>query len=941
MAQIRQEINITNAVLSGGSAGANSSEIIQLDTAQYNGTVTFYFEAVGNRGGSGVNDVTITLRRNGTSTDDATLTFTTADTASTLKRSASFTPPAGVTEYLVRCSGTVSQGSASAKTARIIVIQNASPITTTETQIEVGSASNTTSLTSVPLTNPKYWKYTSANWDGSKNFYFEATFQNGTTKSAATASLQVADGTGDGFVGWADVASSPITTTSITPVRIRSAPLTLTAGRNYRVAIKSSSTKETVTIYNAKIIVGQADIKTGLQLYYALDEAGSALTAIDDMNNAQATVAGVTWQAGKINNGCKFPGTNNNIGTITNTLPNFANITLSVWVKATNTGQTSKYIIRDYGGGTDWAFHLGQDTTNVYTCGVHYGSTYKEVVSTTAVTTASFVHLAMTFDGRYIRIWVNGVNETTFDNGSVAVVDSANKTFYLGCLNPTTQTTTALIDEVAIYNITLQTGQIAALYNNGTGRQASTYTPITLLEAQYLLSNTLLAAGTALQLFLTKWDSTEWSGVTNTYTGQAEAANGSTSVIVLQEADAGSTLATISSPDNAGTAAATMPTSQNLDVKASTNNGDVYASRILVAVTNTSPTVALNTPNDSATGVSTTPDLVFTGTDTQADEIEYNVQISTNNTFTPIFVSKSNSGVLAAVTTFNWNHTVAAGFNRSLLVTVQIRDDATTVSGITWNGVALTKATSIQETTWTPHPRSEAWYLVAPAVGTYSIAVTLSAAADQAMAIASDWTNTSQTNPINTFNTLQGTATASVAKSLSVVTTVANTVLMHSIYTNATYTTITDGAGQTNLYILAANAGTDGALGSYKTVSAAGLASMQYTETEGADYAFVVVAIAPYNKYSVTPDATFTDVTNGADTHPFASADQLKYTIQAGDILANLIVYYWRVAAKDPSGTNTYGAWATTRSFTTVTAVALIPNKIYLILQAVKRASTF
>ena len=40
------------------------------------------------------------------------------------------------------------------------------------------------------------------------------------------------------------------------------------------------------------------------------------------------------------------------------------------------------------------------------------------------------------------------------------------------------------------------------------------------------------------------------------------------------------------------------------------------------------PTVALNTPENAATGVSTTPDLLFTGTDINSDEIEYNVQIS-------------------------------------------------------------------------------------------------------------------------------------------------------------------------------------------------------------------------------------------------------------------------------------------------------------------------
>jgi len=43
---------------------------------------------------------------------------------------------------------------------------------------------------------------------------------------------------------------------------------------------------------------------------------------------------------------------------------------------------------------------------------------------------------------------------------------------------------------------------------------------------------------------------------------------------------------------------------------------------------NTAPTVALTSPSDAATGVSVTPDLVFTGTDAEEDELEYEVQIA-------------------------------------------------------------------------------------------------------------------------------------------------------------------------------------------------------------------------------------------------------------------------------------------------------------------------
>jgi len=68
------------------------------------------------------------------------------------------------------------------------------------------------------------------------------------------------------------------------------------------------------------------------------------------------------------------------------------------------------------------------------------------------------------------------------------------------------------------------------------------------------------------------------------------------------------------------------------------------------------------------------------------------------------------------------------------------------------------------------------------------------------------------------------------------------------------------------------------------------------------------------NKLSVTPDPTFAGT---GDPHPWPSGNQVTYTVQAGDILTASTIYYWRVRGIDPLGGNTYGAWSTTRSFTT------------------------
>jgi len=130
MAQIRQEINIvtagsasvdTGGASKGASTSADGNVYVQLDTTQYNGTVTYYFEWIGNVA-SGTSSVK--LRRKGTSTDDATLSVTGSTTA--VWRSTAFTPPAGQTEYMLRIeAGT---GDCRGKAARIIIIQNSTKL---------------------------------------------------------------------------------------------------------------------------------------------------------------------------------------------------------------------------------------------------------------------------------------------------------------------------------------------------------------------------------------------------------------------------------------------------------------------------------------------------------------------------------------------------------------------------------------------------------------------------------------------------------------------------------------------------------------------------------------------------------------------------------------------------------------------------------------------
>jgi hypothetical protein len=67
------------------------------------------------------------------------------------------------------------------------------------------------------------------------------------------------------------------------------------------------------------------------------------------------------------------------------------------------------------------------------------------------------------------------------------------------------------------------------------------------------------------------------------------------------------------------------------------------------------------------------------------------------------------------------------------------------------------------------------------------------------------------------------------------------------------------------------------------------------------------------NKLSDT-DVGFENLDTPADTDPFTSGERIRFTVQSGDALSPG-THYWRVRAKDPSGSNTWGAWSDAQGF--------------------------
>jgi hypothetical protein len=326
--------------------------------------------------------------------------------------------------------------------------------------------------------------------------------------------------------------------------------------------------------------------------------------------------------------------------------------------------------------------------------------------------------------------------------------------------------------------------------------------------------------------------------------------------------------------------------------------------------TETPPTVILNSPSDGAVGQSNNPTLNFTGTDPQSDAEEYQVNIYNNSAI--VLDNKSSSNVSCS-DTLAWSHTVNTDDNTYLVVGVATRNGRT-VSSVTYGSQSLTQAAYHQNG---GDARSEIWTLADPTVGTHTVTVTISAV-DTFEAGAVSYTGVSDVG--NTAGNGGGFTTNST---ISISSNTSNLVV-DTLAVQSANESLTVSDGQTQEVNEVGDAGADGMSdkpGESTTTMGWTVDSDIWEETA---VELVAATITSIDRFSTT-NAGFADVTNSGDTHPFASGNNINFTVQVGDTLSSG-TYHWRVRAIDPSGSNTYGAWSSVWTFTATSSATPTPT---------------
>lgn len=203
----------------------------------------------------------------------------------------------------------------------------------------------------------------------------------------------------------------------------------------------------------------------GLLAYWKLDNNSN-----DSVGSSNGSDTSVSYSQGKIYLGGEYNGSTSTT-IISNTLASVSSLTVSMWVRPDSSLVEKKYFCRDWNGGTDWGFFLGQDATTHFSCGVKTTINWRTISDTStylSLFNSVWYHLAMTYDGTTLRLYKNGV-QVSSSALSETMETTTNKELRIGCLNSTTQLVDAGIDEVGFWDRALTSVEVESLYNGGTG----------------------------------------------------------------------------------------------------------------------------------------------------------------------------------------------------------------------------------------------------------------------------------------------------------------------------------------------------------------------------------------------------------------------------------------------------------------------------------------
>ncbi|MFC1709918.1 hypothetical protein ACFL2J_07685, partial [Candidatus Omnitrophota bacterium] len=365
--------------------------------------------------------------------------------------------------------------------------------------------------------------------------------------------------------------------------------------------------------------------------------------------------------------------------------------------------------------------------------------------------------------------------------------------------------------------------------------------------------------------------------------------------------------------------------------------------------TNTSPTVALNTPNDEAEFTDTTPTLNFKGIDADTDDVEYNVQVGEDmwdvSTATYVREKDVRAKEMSPEGLF---------FKPDGLKMYTIGSDGDTVDEydliVAWDVTTAVYSQEISVSAKEASPRG--LFFKPDGLKMYTIGADGDTVDEYNLSVAWDVTtavysqeisvNAKETWPTGLFFKPDGLKMYTIGftgtvdeYNLSVAWDVTTAVYSQEISV-AAKETAPKGLFFTSDGLKMYTVGTSGkTVDEYNLGTAWDVTEAVYSQEisvnakdtwptglffkPGGTKMYIMggtgQAVDEYDLGTVLINKVSTTDPGFTAGNPYTSGEAKEYTVQAGDTLSGGS-YYWKVRAIDPDGSNTYGAWCIPRTFT-------------------------
>jgi len=240
----------------------------------------------------------------------------------------------------------------------------------------------------------------------------------------------------------------------------------LAVSTSYSYRVRATDAAGNLGAYSAVASATTSSTPLGLVAAYALNEGAGTTVADISGNGNTGTINGATWTtSGKFGNALVFNGTGAQVTIPNATSLRLTGMTLEAWVYPTATPTGWRAVIDKNVDG--YYLMASTDVGNRPSVGGTWVGGNQNTIGPSVLAANVWTHLAATFDGATVRLFVNGVQVAS--QAQTTALTNTTGTLQLGGDSYPNEFFAGRIDEVRIYNRALGTAEIQNDMNTAVG----------------------------------------------------------------------------------------------------------------------------------------------------------------------------------------------------------------------------------------------------------------------------------------------------------------------------------------------------------------------------------------------------------------------------------------------------------------------------------------